>query len=183
MGSTQRANTRNNQFPTDNLSTNTFMNLVLNKKKKKKIISYWLYNRKIKKFLKGLEKASLDFGTLWRMADFIKVAELVFMYPNSTAPNPICSLYSSTGYAPGENGFRITNEDCRITIKLYVDDDKVGVEVERLKSTEFPKTTFKFINGNWVNKPSAYDEMILEFVERRIISEITKLFRWCYNNW
>ena len=162
-------------------STNIFMNLIYKKTTFSlfHLIKYFSHKRELKKFKKTLMNGSPSFGLLWKMADFIKIAEIVFFYDNSLK-NSTLGLYSSKGYIPGENGFKINSEDCLLVIKLYSDSQRVVLEVDRTKG-ECMKSHLSFINEEWEGDPTIYDEMLLEQLIKLINSKIIALFKYCYD--
>lgn len=160
-------------------STNTFMNLIYEKVKLTpfNIFKYLSHRRKLKKFRKHILNCSPDFSLLWRMADFIKYAEEIFLYDNAQKNG---HLYSSRGYTAGQNGFRITDETKIITVKLYSDTQRVILELKRQIGSKLD-TSLSFTADNWDDPPSAYEEMLLEQLIDCITTEILKLFDECYN--
>ena len=99
-------------------SGNLFINTIYDKTKLslKTLFKYLKHNKQKKKLIKTIREGSPSFGLLWKMADFIKYAEELFFYDNSTKNTEI-GLYSSRGYTYGCNGFKINATDCFITIK------------------------------------------------------------------
>lgn len=162
-------------------TTNVFLNLIYEKTKLsfKTFFKYFIHKRKVKKFRNDILKGSPSFGLLWKMSDFIKGAEKIFFYDNSTKNTEI-GLFSSKGYSPGNNGFKINTEECFIVVKLFSDDQKVAIELER-RNGEGMKTLFVFINEEWAEEHNLYDEMLLEQVIKIINSKIILLFDYCYN--
>lgn len=163
-----------------NKKLNPFMEMIYNKVSFKPLSLFKLlfYKRKLKKFRRDILECSPSIDLLWDMADFIKLAEVVFFYDN-TLKNTEFGLYSSRNFPAGQNGFRINGVDCRITIKLFSDIQRVCVEIERLKG-EGGKTTLSFTNGDWEMTHTPYDEMLLEQVIKTINKKIITLFDHCY---
>lgn len=164
-----------------NKSANEFINVIQEKTKFSifKIIPYIKYRRKLKNFKKEILNGSPDFYTLWIMADFIKLAEYIFFYNNSIKDEEI-GLYSSKGFIPGQNGFKVHTKECTIVIKLFSETEKVVVELER-NTGERDKSVQSFIKGKWETKPDTYNEMLLEQTIKIINSSILNLFNWCYD--
>lgn len=160
--------------------SNTFISIIYNKVNfsLKTFFKYFKHKKEYKKFIKQIKNGSPSFGVLWKMADFIKLAELIFCYDNSLK-NTEFGLYSSKGYAPEENGFKIRTSECCIIIKLYSSLNKVVVSYERLIGDNL-KSSFTFINDEWVEDPTVYDEMMLEQIIKIINKKILMLFIHCY---
>ena len=162
-------------------SINMFMNMIYEKVKLSPmtIFKYIKHKRKLKKFIKDIDQGSPSFGLLWKMADFIKYAEEVFFYDNSTK-NTEFRLFSSRGYIPGENGFKINHPSCFIVVKLYSDTERVVVEMERTMGDRL-KSRFAFSNEQWEGEPTLHDEMLLEQIIKIINGSILDLFKYCYD--
>lgn len=162
-------------------TTNVFLNLIADKTALsfKTFFKYFRHKRKVKKFRNDIINGSPSFGLLWKMSDFIKGAEKIFFYDNSTKNTDI-GLFSSKGYAPGNNGFKINTEECFIVVKLFSDDQKVMIELER-RTGECMKTLFIFENENWTSEHNFYDEMLLEQVIKVINNKMIRLFDYCYD--
>lgn len=164
-----------------NLS-NIFMGMIYEKVDRAfpHIFKYLSHKKKLKKFRRDIHEGSPGFGLLWKMADFIKLAEMVFFYNNSIKTSSEFGLYSSRNYCPGENGFKITTNECTIAIKLNSEYQKVMVEVVRSFGDK-TTSSLVFINEQWDSNPSIYDEMLLEQVIKIINDRILKLFDYCYS--
>lgn len=162
-------------------NTNIFMNIIYKKVNKsfKNFFKYKKHAKSVKKFRKRILEGSPSFGLLWKMADFIKLAEIVFFYNNSIK-NEEFGLFSSKKYSYGENGFRISTKECIIVLKLFSDSQKVMLEIER-KGGDGNKTSLSFIENEWITEPSIYDEMLLEQIIKIINEKIIKLFDYCYD--
>lgn len=142
------------------------------------IFKYMKHKYKLNEFKKSIIDGSPSFGLLWKMADFVKYAELIFFYDNSVKNNDF-GLYSSTRYDDGENGFKITTDKYTIVVKLYSESKKVSIELNRLIGDKI-RTNISFIDEQWTSNPSIYDEMIIEQIIKDINSRIIKLFNYCY---
>ena len=164
-----------------NRSINPFIGLIYEKidLKFKTLFKYRKHRKKVKRFIKDILECSPSLDILWKMADFIKLAEKIFFYDNSIKNTEI-GLYSSKNYPVAQNGFRISTAECRVVIKLFSDVQKVCVEIERLKG-EGGKISLSFTNGEWDNTPNQYDEMLLEQIIKIINSRIIVLFNYCYD--
>ena len=132
------------------------------------------FKRKLKKFKKTINNGSPSFGVLWSFADFIKYSELIFFF-NNIKKN---YLYSSDGYDPGHNGFRIASEDYIILVKLFTESQTVAVEIE------YPKTNrrticYKFKNSEWENEPDKYDILLIDRVINIINKAMISLIDFC----
>lgn len=162
-------------------ATNLFMKMIYEKPKLslKNIFKYWKHKREVKKFRNDILKGSPSFGLLWKTATFIKLAEIVFFYDNSTTNTEI-GLFSSNNYSIGENGFKIIDEKCTITIKLISESQRVLLEVNRNFGGKF-RSSMSFMDNKWEGDPEAYDEMLLEELIKIINKKIVMLFDWCYN--
>ena len=135
---------------------------------------YWNYRKSYKNFVKKIDRGSPSFGVLWHFADFIKYAELIFMYNNCKDS----TLYSSQDYAPTQNGFKITFEEMVITIKLYSDTKKVGIDIVRSVGNRI-KSNYTFENEQWTIEPDEYDEILLDRIIGLINSCMIFLLNWC----
>lgn len=169
-----------------NTFTNVFMSII-HDKPKSGFFKKLKHKRAVKKFRNDIKEGSPGFGLLWRMADFIKLAEDCFFYAN-TLDNTEFGLYSSRAYTRGQNGFKLYDHEAIITIKLISETEKVIMEIDRIKSNSTPgvcssKTTLSFSKEQWDNKPTMYDEMLLEAAIRKINSRILYLFDYCYDRW
>lgn len=134
----------------------------------KSLFKYIRFKSKLKKIKKNINNGSPSFGVLWFFADFIKYAERIFFYDNSKTSS--FGLYSSDGYELGSNGFRITDTKSNeyiITIKLFSETQKVGIDIECLKGNKI-KQYYTFINNEWIEDPDEYDLLLID----RIISII-----------
>ena len=132
------------------------------------------FRSELKKFKKTINEGSPSFGVLWSFADFIKYAEIIFFF-NNTKKN---YLYSSDGYEPGHNGFRISFEEYIITVKLYTESQIVAIEIEYPYTNHRP-VSYKFKNGNWVDEPDNYDILLIDRVINIINMNMIKLVDWC----
>lgn len=158
--------------------SNVFIDKIYSKVTKGGLFKRLLHKADIKRFIKQIDKGSPGFGMLWQMADFIRIAELVFCYDNSTSNTEI-GLYSSKNYNDGTNGFKIRDINCSITIKLFAKSKQVALELERTNG-ENMRTSINFIDEQWEHNPSIYDEMLLEQIIKVINKRIIMLFDYCY---
>lgn len=166
----------------ENMKTaNIFMNMII-EKNAKGIFNKLIHKRKLHKFRKGIIEGSPSFGLLWKMADFIRMAEIVFFYDNTHSLDSEFALYSSKEYMPGTNGFKLKDNKsgCIIIIKLISDTQKVVVDIERQRGNRI-KNTMVFINNEWEDMYTGCDEMLLEQVIKIINSKIIALFDYCYS--
>lgn len=141
--------------------TNIFMSLV-NDSMKFSFIHFFKwrkYRKKYHKFCDTITNGSPSLGVLWYFAEFIKYSEIIFFYDNSKDG----WLYSSNSYDPGENGFRIKTKDCIITIKLFSDNQIVGIDIENTAGGHI-KTNYTFENGQWTTTPDEYDLLHIETI-------------------
>ena len=132
------------------------------------------FRSELKKFKKTLNEGSPSFGVLWSFADFIKYAEVIFFF-NNVKKN---YLYSSDGYEPGNNGFRISSEEYIITVKLYTESQVVAIEIEYPQTTRRP-INYKFKNGDWVDEPDNYDILLIDRVINIINKTMIGLIDYC----
>lgn len=156
---------------------NTFMGYVARAVQPKfgQLIKYWKWNKKYKAFKKMIMSSAPDFGTLWQFAEFIKQAEMIFFYNN----NKNEEIYSSTGYNPGENGFKLrVYDDAEIIVKLFIDNETVMMDLNRLKGTNL-KNSYVFQGGQWMYNPDCYDMILLDQVESIISKAIIYMIDWC----
>jgi len=168
-------------------STNVFMSMI-HDKPRSGFFKKLKYKKQIKKFRNDIKEGSPGFGLLWRMADFIKLAEDCFFYPN-VLDNHEFGLYSSRAFSKGQNGFKMYDTEVVITIKLISDSERVIMEIDRIKCTSTPgvcnitKTTLSFTKEQWDEDPTIYDEMLLESAIRKINNRILYLFDYYYDRW
>ena len=163
-------------------SPNTFMN-VISEKNSKGIFKRLAHKIKLHKFRKNILNGSPSFGLLWKMADFIKISEMIFFYNNTHALDSEFAIYSSKEYIAGTNGFKLKDDKTGVIliIKLISDTQKVVVDIERQRGNKL-KNTMVFINNNWQDSGyTAYDEMMLEQVIKIINNKIIALFDYCYS--
>lgn len=159
---------------------NIFLNLIYEKVFNKKNIFRSIYHRlKLNKFKKEIKNRSPDFKILWQVSDFIKASEEIFFYDNSLKNSDI-GLYSSRSYIDGQNGFKITDSDCSIIIKLFQEHEVLAIDIERFKGNRI-KDSFYFEHGQWNKDPSIRDELLLEQVIKIVNRKIIGLFEYCYS--
>lgn len=161
---------------------NIFMNII-SEKNPKGLISKWAHKIKLRRFRKTILEGSPSFGLLWKMADFIKIAEVVFFYNNTHSLDSEFAIYSSKEYMAGTNGFKLKDDGtgCIIVIKLISDTQKVIVDIERQRGNKL-KNSLVFVDNKWQDTNyTAYDEMLLEQVIKIINSKIIALFDHCYS--
>lgn len=149
--------------------------MVYKSKRVKNIFKFIRNKLSINRFKKKILSGSPSFGLLWKMADFIKSAEIIFFYNNSTNNTEI-GLYSSRKYPSGQNGFRVTTADITITIKLISESKRVMVEICRASGYN---NTFAFANEFWDQNYTEIDELTLDRIISIINSRILLLFEWC----
>lgn len=136
------------------------------------LFKYLKYKRSLNKFIKKIDTGSPSFGVLWNFAEFIQYAELVYFYDNRKDS----AIYSSTAYVPTQTGFKITTDETVIVVKLYSDNKKVGMDIERLKGNK-TKSSYVFINEEWTEEPDEYDMLLVDY----IIDVINKSMIWMLN--
>lgn len=158
---------------------NTFMGYIAKAVKPgfslKRLIQYWSWKRSYNKFKKMILQSAPSFGFLLQFAEFIKLAEFIFYFDN----NKNGKIYSSTGYQPGENGFKITIENkAEIVVKLFIDDETIMIDIRRLKGTNL-KNSYTFQAGQWMYSPDSYDIIHLDIIETIINQSIIELMDWC----
>lgn len=156
-------------------TSNIFMNVIYEKVNfsLKNFFKYFKQKRKYKKIIRDIRNGSPCFGVLWKMCDFIKLAEIIFFYDNSVENS--YGLYSSNNYIPGENGMKIHDTEVDMTIKLKSDNSTVIIELDRNLGNHH-RTKMEFENDNWKGIPDIYDEMILENIIRIINRKFLTLF-------
>lgn len=163
-------------------SPNTFMNII-SEKNSKGIFKRLAHKIKLYKFRKSILEGSPSFGLLWKMADFIKISEMVFFYNNTHALDSEFAIYSSKEYMAGTNGFKLKDDKNGVIliVKLISDSQKVIVDIERQRGNKL-KNTMTFVNSNWQDANyTAYDEMMLEQVIKIINNKVIALFDHCYD--
>lgn len=162
------------------MTNNIFMDLIYDKCKltPKTFIKYLKHKTKVKKFRKTILNCSPSFNVLWNIADFIKLAEEIFMYDNNI-DNKDLYLFSSRNYNNGENGFIFNGTEVSIAIKLFSATNTVLLEIKRKTGSKI-KTLLSFENNQWGQNPSFKEEIILESVIEKITSNIIELFDRCY---
>lgn len=162
-------------------TTNVFMNMIYEKVPEPTGFKGWWkyrkYQKKLRRFVKDISNGSPSFGMLWKMADFIKFAEEVFFFDNSTESSEY--LYSSRKYERGQNGFKITTDESVIVIKLYSNAQRVALEIDRLNGNKL-RSALSFSHEQWEMEPTPYEEMLLEQVIKIINSKMLSLFWRCY---
>ena len=155
---------------------------IISEKNSKGIFKRLAHRIKLHKFRKTILEGSPSFGLLWKMADFIKIAEIVFFYNNTHTLDSEFTIYSSKEYMAGTNGFKLRDDNAGVIllVKLISDTQKVIVDIERQRGNKF-KNTMTFVENKWQdNNYTAYDEMLLEQVIKIINTKIIALFDHCY---
>lgn len=162
-----------------NNQTNIFIDLIYKKKTLSLfgLIPYLKHRRAVKAFKDLIDKCSPGFEMLWAISDFIKIAEHVFFYNNSTKTE--IGLFSSDNYQEGTNGFKVYDDNCNITLKLFNGSKTVALEVERTNGNK-KKSMLSFKNESWEKNPTVYDEMMMEQVIKAINKKTLLLFDYCY---
>lgn len=135
---------------------------------------YFKYRSSYKSFKKRINYGSPSFGVLWSFADFIKYAELIFMFDNVKTNG----LYSSPDYVPMQNGFKIHTPDVNILVKLYSETQRVGIDISRNTGGKI-KSNYTFENNQWTSEPDDYDIMLLDRVISIINNRMLWLLDWC----
>ena len=125
----------------------------------KNIFKYLKYKRKLNKFIRDIDNGSPSLGVLWGFSEFIRYSEIIMFYDNSTNSD----LFASIEYNPGQSGFKIKSDEYIITVKLWTDDCKVGIDIDHKKGNKL-KTNFTFINQQWTEEPDEYDKLFLEVI-------------------
>lgn len=135
---------------------------------------YFKFKKKYNAFCKRIDMGSPSFGVLWNFADFIKYAELIYMYDNVKDSE----LYSSTDYTPMQNGFRINTREVIVTVKLYSEAKRVGIDIARNLGNK-TKSNYTFENEHWTIEPDEYDEVLLDRIIGLINDKMLYLLNWC----
>ena len=148
-------------------------------KKNKGLISKILHKIKLRKFKNDIRDGSPSFFMLWQMADFVKLAEIIFFYDNTHSLNSNIGIYSSKEYLTGTNGFKIKTDSCLVVVKLIFEGRRVILDIERSKGHKI-KTSLEFSNEQWCNDHTLYDEMLLEQTIKIINERVSSLFDHCY---
>lgn len=140
----------------------------------KKMINRW----KHRKFINKIRSWSPSVGVLWFFADFIKIAERVYFFNNKNGG----PLFSSNSYRYGENGFSIISDHDKVKIncKLYIDDQKVAIEIKRLNGSNMI-TEHTFQNNTWHYDKDNYDEVLIDNVIGIINKSIIDLVEYCWD--
>lgn len=140
----------------------------------KKLISWYSFRRTCRKVF----DTSPSFGQLWSFADFVKLAEEIFFYNNKSGS----TLFSSSSYKVGENGFVITSpvDNVIITVKLYSDTQSITMDIKRTNGTNMV-TTLKFKENDWEETPKESSIILLDNVIGIINRHIVMLLRYCYD--
>lgn len=159
--------------------SNRFMDFIENNKyigrnPIKRFVANWKFN----KFCKKIMGQSPSLGVLWFFADFIKISERVYFFPNRQTGE----LYSSRSYSIGENGFIINDEahSIKLNIKLNSDLQRTIIEINRNGGTQ-ATTELTFMNNSWGDDIQPYDEVLVDNVIGLINSYIVGLLRFCWN--
>ena len=142
----------------------------------KNFFKFIKFRLKLKKFKKSIYEGSPSFLVLWAFADFIKYAERIFFFDN--AKNSSLGIYSSDSYEPGHNGFRITDASKIITVKLFTDSQKVGIDIECLKGNRI-KQNYTFINNEWTEDPDEYDILLIDRITSIINNKMLEMIDMC----
>lgn len=158
---------------------NIFIDKISKKNSSKNIFKALSNRLSIKRFIKNIKNGSPGFDILWQMADFIRLAGLIFQYRNNP-DNKEIGLFSSNMYGAGTNGFVVNDINCTIKIKLFYKSRQVVLEVDRVENNA-DKTNITFTDEQWEQDPSLYDEMLLEQVIKIINKRIIMLFEFCYD--
>jgi hypothetical protein len=143
------------------------------KRKKFSLIEYF----KHKNFVNTLYNGSPSFGTLWQMADFVKTAEIVYFYDN----NSNMPIYSSNGYLPGQNGLKFEVEDATIIYKLYSDDQRVVLHIQRKKGNKITDE-FTFEGDQWTTEFTEFDDLLVDYVIQNTMTIFIEFFEHYYKN-
>lgn len=160
----------------NNLNINLFIKYIYGKVPYKYFFKRIKHNIIVYNFRQNILNGSPSFNVLWQMADFIKIADTIFFYNNK----PDNDLFSSSNFVAGQNGFIAKDYGVKIVIKLYRDTKKVTLDIFRLLGST-TKTTMTFTKDEWDNKPTIYDEMLLEQSIKIINKKIINLFDDCYD--
>lgn len=158
--------------------SNRFMDLIETKYIGLNPIKRFIANWKFNKFCKTTMRQSPSLGLLWLFADFIKLAEKVYFFPNKQGNE----LYSSRSYNIGENGFVIQDEDhgIKLNIKLNSDVQRTIVEISRKEATQ-SNTELVFMNNSWGDEIEPYDEVLVDNIIGVINSYMVALLKFCWN--
>ena len=127
----------------------------------------------IKRFCKSIEESSPTFDMLWQMANFVKLADVIFFKGNAN-DSP---LYSSNTYESGMNGFVVKDDEVSLYIKLVRQYKNTKIEIRRAASHN--TTVLEFMNNDWVEEHSDYDEILLENIICIINRKVLELFQEC----
>lgn len=158
---------------------NIFIDIIYSKVNRsfKHPIKYLKHRIKLNKFKRYINGVSPDFNLLLEMANFVKIAEVVFMYDNrKDTPN---KLFSDQYYKGDRNGFSIRTDECYVSISLREQNRNVSVELVRTNGNHL-KTVQTFKDSEWVTKQTMFNELLLEQTIRIIDKAILELFDWCY---
>ena len=133
----------------------------------------WLkFREEYKKFYRKIYRGSPAFSALWEFSDFIKFSDVVFVIKDD-------SLISSTEYRPGENGFKIKEQYRNITVKLYSEQEKVGIDIENMNTSGKRKFNFTFEKGDWTKDHDMYDEFFMDMIIQAINNTILRRLDMC----
>ena len=155
---------------------NRFLDVVEEKYLGKNPIKRWISKYKFNKFCRETMKSSPSIGILWYFAEFIKLSERVYFYPN----NKDSVLYSSRNYAVGENGFCINDSDNKVKILVKLISDTQGVKVQITRNASNYTTEHKFVENEWTDDRADYDEVLIDNIIGIINSHIVALLKWCW---
>lgn len=156
---------------------NGFLNIVDKKYTGFNPIRKLISNIRFRRTCRKIFNTSPSFGQLWSFADFIKLSEKIFFYNNKSGG----SLYSSSSYKVGENGFVINSDIDKviITLKLYSDSQTITMDVKRTSGSNMT-TTMTFVENSWGDDPDESDIILLDNVIGIINRHILMLLRYCY---
>ena len=111
---------------------------------------------KIIEFINYINDNPPNIYVLNSFASFVKDAEFLFMYDNSKANR----IYSSNGYNPGENGFVVNDDKVQIIVKVYMKDQKIGININRKTGSKI-NNEITFINRNTESLTDAEYQLLI----------------------
>ena len=157
--------------------SNRFMDFIESKYMGINPIKRLISKFKLNQYCKKIMKQSPSLGVLWLFAEFIKIAERIYFFPNRQGNE----LYSSRSYNIGENGFVIIDEDHKITINIKLNSDyqRTIVEISRKGGTS-SNTELVFVNNSWGDDIELYDEVLVDNIIGIINSHMVALIRYCW---
>lgn len=150
----------------------------------KNMFAEWLYSYrkfniirhiKFELFIRKLNKVAPDFDMLWQIANFVKILEVVFMYPN----NKKSTLNSIDKYEHGVNGFSFTHLNTQFKFKLFEEDKHIHIDIVSTVDGKL-KSAIKFKNGDASVITNEHDEQLFININDWLMNTVIIVLRHYY---